>query len=84
MVVDRSPSPHEEASPVKMVVIDGVVMGPTHCAYDDCTQDLQNACGGVFCGFHEIVVILRNCFLSLWSKISGNTPVEESKKMGIL
>jgi len=55
MVVDRSPSPHEEASPVKMVVIDGVVMGPTHCAYDDCTQDLQNARGGVFCGFHEIV-----------------------------
>src|SRR6202790_5036391 len=55
MDVDRSPSPDEEASPVKMVVMDGVVMGPTHCAYDDCTQDLQNAHGGVFCGFHEIV-----------------------------
>ena len=55
MDVETSPSPDEEASPVKMVVMDGVVMGPTHCAYDDCTQDLQNACGGVFCGFHEIV-----------------------------
>ena len=48
MVVDRSPSPDEEPSPVKLVVIDGVVMAPTHCAYDDCTQGLQNACGGVF------------------------------------
>jgi hypothetical protein len=35
-----------------MVVIYGVVMAPTHCAYDDCTQDLQNAGGGVFCGFN--------------------------------
>jgi hypothetical protein len=42
-------------SSVKMVVMDSVVMGPTHCAYDHCTQDLQNACGGVFCGFHEIL-----------------------------
>jgi hypothetical protein len=56
MVVDRSPFPDEEPSPVKMVVIDGVVMGPTHSyAYDCCIQDLQNACGGVFCGFHVVV-----------------------------
>ena len=55
MDVERSSSPDEEASPVKMVVMDGVVMGPTHCAYDDCTQHLQNACGGVFCGSHELV-----------------------------
>ena len=46
-------------SPVKMVVMDGVVMGPTHCAYDYCTQDLQNARGGVFCGFHEILHVNR-------------------------
>jgi hypothetical protein len=37
MVVDRSSSPDQEASPVKMVVMDGIAMGPTHCAYDDCT-----------------------------------------------
>jgi hypothetical protein len=43
MVVDRSSSPDQEASPVKMVVMDGIAIGPTHCAYDDCTQDLQNA-----------------------------------------
>ena len=36
-----------------MVVLDGIVMGPTHCAYNDCTSDLINARGGVFCPFHE-------------------------------
>ena len=54
MDIDQSPSPIEEA-PVKMVVLDGVVMGPTHCAYDNCTQDLAKARKGVFCVQHEIV-----------------------------
>ena len=45
MVVDHAP--------VKMVVLDGIVMGPQHCAYDNCTSDLANACGGSFCAFHE-------------------------------
>ena len=40
---------------VKMVVLDGIVMGPMHCAFDDCTADLANACGGVFCSHHKIV-----------------------------
>src|ERR1700689_4386928 len=44
----------EEASPVTLVVMDGVVMGPTHCAFDDCIEELQNARGGVFCARHEI------------------------------
>jgi uncharacterized Zn finger protein (UPF0148 family) len=43
----------QDRAPVKMVVIDGIVMGPTHCAYDNCTSDLINARGGVFCPFHE-------------------------------
>ena len=30
-------------APVKMVVVDGIVMGPTHCAYGDCTSALGNA-----------------------------------------
>jgi hypothetical protein len=44
----------EGRASVKMIVMDGIVMGPTHCAYEGCTSDLQNARGGAFCGFHEI------------------------------
>ena len=40
-------------APVKMVVLDGIVMGPQHCAYGNCTSDLANARGGSFCAFHE-------------------------------
>jgi hypothetical protein len=43
-----------EHAPVKMIVMDGIVMGPTHCAYDNCTADLGNARGGAFCPHHEI------------------------------
>ncbi|KAF8799935.1 hypothetical protein BYT27DRAFT_7315101, partial [Phlegmacium glaucopus] len=39
-------------SPVKMIVIDGIVMGPTHCAADNCTADLLNARGEAFCATH--------------------------------
>ncbi|EDR02989.1 uncharacterized protein LACBIDRAFT_331922 [Laccaria bicolor S238N-H82] len=31
---------------IRMVVLDGIVMGPQHCAYDNCTNDLSNARGG--------------------------------------
>ena len=44
---------HPDAAPVKMMVVDGIVMGPTHCAFPGCTSDLQNACGGAFCSHHE-------------------------------
>jgi hypothetical protein len=40
-------------APVKMVVLDGIVMGPQHCAYNNCTSDLSNARGGSFCAYHE-------------------------------
>jgi len=43
----------EGRASVKMVVLDGIVMGPAHCAYDGCTSDLLNARGGEFCPFHE-------------------------------
>ena len=43
----------EDCASVKMVVVDGIVMGPTHCAYNGCTSDLINARGGAFCPFHE-------------------------------
>lgn len=41
-------------APVKMIIIDGIVMGPTHCAADDCSMDLLNNRGGVFCRYHEL------------------------------
>jgi hypothetical protein len=53
MDVDQSASPLGEA-PIKLVVLDGVLMGPTHCAYQDCAQDLAKACRGVFCVQHKI------------------------------
>jgi len=43
----------EDHASVKMIVVDGIVMGPTHCAYGGCTSDLINARGGAFCPFHE-------------------------------
>ena len=42
-----------DASLVKMVVLDRIVIGPTHCAFPGYISDLQNACGGAFCSHHE-------------------------------
>ena len=50
----QNSSSSEEASPVSLVVMDGVVMGPTHCAFDNCIEAVENAQGGVFCARHEI------------------------------
>ena len=44
---------NEEYSPVKMVIMDGIVMGHHHCAFEDCTSELANARGGVFCREHD-------------------------------
>ena len=38
---------------VKMAVVDGIVFGPQHCAYENCTSDLANYHGGSFCALHE-------------------------------
>jgi len=38
---------------VQMVVMDGIVMGPKHCAFEECTKDLANYKNGVFCVDHE-------------------------------
>jgi hypothetical protein len=43
----------ENVAHVKMIVMDGIVMGPTHCAYDNGTSELANARGGAFCQFHD-------------------------------
>jgi hypothetical protein len=50
MDVDES-----DTAPVKMVVMDGIVMGHTHCAWDNCTDDLVNGHCGVFCVRHELL-----------------------------
>ncbi|KAF9488941.1 hypothetical protein BDN71DRAFT_1484984 [Pleurotus eryngii] len=38
---------------VRMIVIDGIVMGPRHCAIAGCEAGLLNAQTGVFCQEHE-------------------------------
>jgi hypothetical protein len=38
---------------VTMKVLDGIVVGTKHCAYDNCTSDLVNYRGGSFCQMHE-------------------------------
>jgi uncharacterized Zn finger protein (UPF0148 family) len=40
-------------APVKMVVVDGIVMGHSMCAYPECGSELLNARGGVYCALHE-------------------------------
>ena len=40
-------------SPVKMVVVDGIVTGHSICAYPDCASELLNSRGGVYCALHE-------------------------------
>ena len=40
---------------VTMHVVNGIVLGPTHCAFDNCESALLNAQGGSFCAIHERV-----------------------------
>jgi hypothetical protein len=44
-----------QRSMVKMVIMDGIVMGPTHCAFDNCIRALSNARGHgeSFCHVHR-------------------------------
>ena len=62
----------DESAVVKLVIMDGIVMGPQHCTFDNCTADLASSCGGVFCSVHDIEYgakcRIRGCFSS---KISG-------------
>jgi hypothetical protein len=38
---------------VTMHVVDGIVMVPTHCAFNNCESEFLNARGGSFCATHE-------------------------------
>ena len=56
---------NNNGAPVKLVVIDGQLMGPHHCAYDNCTADLVNIKTSVFCIEHELlygaICHMKNC-----------------------
>ncbi|KDR80482.1 hypothetical protein GALMADRAFT_62174 [Galerina marginata CBS 339.88] len=57
-----SSSDHEmdiEKQFVTMRILDGVVMGPQICAYDDCTNELSNARGGSLCDVHHVQLATR-------------------------
>ncbi|TFK36180.1 hypothetical protein BDQ12DRAFT_699705 [Crucibulum laeve] len=53
IITTSTPEMDDDNATVSMVVVDGIVMAPKHCAFENCTDDLANACGGVFCAFHE-------------------------------
>lgn len=58
MHVDESnESDDEDTAPVKLVVLDGIVMGPTHCAFEKCTSPLANMRHGVFCAIMKLSVL---------------------------
>jgi hypothetical protein len=42
-------------APRTMIVMDGIVVGPPHCAYAECTAELANSRQGVFCIQHELM-----------------------------
>jgi len=48
-----------EGATVQLAILDGVVMGPKHCKYPDCTADLANYQTGIFCTEHE--TLYGNC-----------------------
>ncbi|TFK60334.1 hypothetical protein BDN72DRAFT_736315, partial [Pluteus cervinus] len=37
-----------------LLVVDGIVVGPKHCAFDECTDELTNNRGGVYCAYHQL------------------------------
>jgi CxC5 like cysteine cluster associated with KDZ transposases/CxC6 like cysteine cluster associated with KDZ transposases len=58
MEIERSSTDEDsqsEHATVQMVVVDGIVFGPKHCAFEDCTADLKNHKTGVFCAAHETI-----------------------------
>jgi hypothetical protein len=50
---------------ITMAVVDGIVISPPHCAYDNCISELANSRGGSFCALHEHLhgakCRVRNC-----------------------
>ena len=58
VTLDAIPNTTPDTTPkqdVTMAVLDGLVMGPLCCAADNCTAELKNHRGGVFCAHHEAI-----------------------------
>ena len=74
-----------EPAIVKMVVMNGIVMGPQHCAFGNCTADLANTRGGVFCSIHEIEYGAKcSCWLSFFkSKWNSSLSSAQSRVVKI-
>ncbi|TFK16793.1 hypothetical protein FA15DRAFT_661909 [Coprinopsis marcescibilis] len=51
--MEEVPMEVDGAPTVNMVVVDGVVFGPTHCAFDECSEALANYRGASFCTPHK-------------------------------
>ncbi len=70
----------DESAVVKLVVMDGIVMGPQHCAFGDCSADLANTRGGVFCSLHEIQYGAKCRVIGcLSSKVNGTQACHQHK-----
>ncbi len=55
-----------------MVVMYGIVMGPVHCAADNCTADLLNTYGEAFCATHVTQFGNQCCVVSCGNrKVQG-------------
>ncbi|KAF8995015.1 hypothetical protein BDQ17DRAFT_1251097, partial [Cyathus striatus] len=52
-VPDTNESNQTEKPVVNVVVMDGIIMGPRHCAYENCDNSLENEKKGVFCIYHQ-------------------------------
>ncbi|KIJ93116.1 hypothetical protein K443DRAFT_13109 [Laccaria amethystina LaAM-08-1] len=58
---------------IRMVVLDGIVMGPQHCEYDNCTNDLSNARGGSLRDIHRLVLGSQCLHQPEWQKHAKNS-----------
>lgn len=56
-----------------MVVIDGIVMGPIHCAAINCTADVANARGEAFCPTHVTLFGKKCCVVGCGNRKVGDT-----------
>ena len=83
MDIDRSTSPDEE-TPLKLVVLDDVLMSPTHCAYENCSQDLAQPQRGVFVfNMKSCVAIYVVSVIVITSKLILARHVLNTKTAGI-
>ena len=55
MDIDDNDENDEPKADRTMVVLDGIVVGVKHCAYEGCSGELANAQRGVFCIEHELM-----------------------------